>query len=86
MNETRAEGKAGDDEEIDNQWPLSSESVRDETKDDLCQRVVSSRVEDKREIDTHGASGTEQQREGDGCCLVRREAKSGKRNERHREM
>ena len=41
LNETRAEGEDGDDEEIGDQWPLSPKSVGNEPKDYLCQRAVS---------------------------------------------
>jgi len=35
LNEAATKGKNRDDEEVDDQWPLSAKSVGDETKDDL---------------------------------------------------
>jgi len=40
LNETTAKGEGGDNEEIDDQRPLSPKSVGDETKDDLGQEIV----------------------------------------------
>ena len=39
LNETRTEGKDGDEEEIADQGPLAAISIRDETKDDLGNEV-----------------------------------------------
>ena len=35
LNESRAEGEDGDDEEIDDQRPFPAEAIRDETEGDL---------------------------------------------------
>ena len=68
LNEAGTEGEDGDDEEIDNQGPFATVSIRDETEDDL--KSAKRRRRSDGGIDTYGTSGAEQQGEGDRGCLI----------------
>jgi len=77
LNEARTKRKGGNDEEINDQRPLSTKSVRDETENDLRMGVRGIRG---KQVNSYGSGGTKQQGGSDGHRLFR-EGISGKRDE-----
>ena len=73
-NEAAAEGEARDEEEIEDQGPFSTETIRNETKSDLRQRGIRRTDWGKGDAAAYSANGTEQQGEGDGRSLVVKKA------------